>query len=166
VEITEGLQESFPSWVRYPDYIDVASPAAGANASFSVGGQNYLRVLAATATLTTDANAANRFLSLDYINARGVTYVRNAAGLVVTASTTNQAFHWNIDRGVAEWAANTPVLAPLLSLFLDPGMTVQFTVDNKQVGDQLSAIRLVVEKIQTGPEGYPLGPAPYGPLAR
>lgn len=151
--VAEGLVSDFGDQSRFLDTIDVTSPSAGANATVTVPGDYGIRVLAATATLTTSATVANRFLSLDYISGRGVTYVRNGAGLVVTASTTNQAFHWNVARTVAEWAANTPVFVPLFGYFLQPGWVVQFTVDNIQAADQLSAIRLVVERYLTGRPG-------------
>jgi hypothetical protein len=155
--LTEGLVGGFGWGLAYQDFLDVATPAAGANAPVKIGGENRVRVVAALATLTTDANAANRFLSLDFIDARGVTRIRNGAGLVVTANTSAQAFVWERSRTVGEWAANTPVFLALSSLFLEPGFTVQFTVDNKQVGDTLTALTLVLERFPTGPKGYPEG---------
>lgn len=134
-------------WV---DYIDVAQPAAGANKSVGVPGEYGLRVLAARATLATDANVANRLLSLDFVTANGVTRVRNCAAVVWTANTSAQAFVWNHAWHVSEWATNTPVLIPLLGLLLPPTWLVQFTVDSIQAGDQLSALSLVVEKVPTG----------------
>jgi hypothetical protein len=129
------------------DWFSVASPAAGANASFTVGGRNVqgLRVLAALATVTLDANAANRLVSLDYIDARSVTRVRNANVSVWTASTSNQVFQWDQAHAASEWNTNTPVFVPLVDVILTPGWLVQLTVDNKQAGDQISAISFVVE---------------------
>jgi hypothetical protein len=129
------------------DWFSVASPAAGANASFTVGGRNVqgLRVLAALATVTLDANAANRLVSLDYIDARSVTRVRNANTGVWTASTSNQVFQWDQAHATSEWNTNTPVFVPLVDVILTPGWLVQLTVDNKQAGDQISAISFVVE---------------------
>lgn len=135
------------AWI---DYVDVAQPAAGANKSFTVPGEFGVRVLAARATLTTDANAANRLMSLDFVSANSVTRVRNCAGVVWTANTTAQTFVWNCAWAVSEWAANTPVLIPVNELLLPPGWLVQFTVDNKQVGDQLASLSLVVLKVPTG----------------
>ncbi len=108
-------------------------------------------------TIATDANVANRFVSLDYINARGTTYCRNAAGVVLTASTSGQVFEWNAGRTVAEWAAGTPVLAPLFMSFLQAAFQVQITIDNIQVGDTITGIHLWLEKWPTGPRGYPEG---------
>jgi hypothetical protein len=118
-------------WV---DYIDVTQPAAGANAAIVVPGEYGLRVLAARATLTTDANAANRLVSLDFI----------------TANTTNQRYEWNSAWAVSEHAANAATILPVFGLLLPPTWLVQFTVDNKQVGDQLAGLSLVVEKVPTG----------------
>jgi hypothetical protein len=129
------------------DWFSVTSPAAGANASFTVGGRNVqgLRVLAALTTITTDANVANRLLSLDYIDARAVTRVRNAATVLITASTTALVVQWDQAHNVSEWNTGTPVFVPLADVILTPGWTVQLTVDNKQATDQISAISFVVE---------------------
>jgi hypothetical protein len=129
------------------DWFSVANPAAGALASFTVGGRNVqgLRVLAALATLTTDANAANRLLSLDYIDARAVTRVRNANTGVWTANTAAQVFQWDQAHAVSEWNTDAPVFVPLVDVILTPGWKVQLTVDSVQAGDQLSAVSFVVE---------------------
>ncbi len=156
-DVTTGLLQPFGWGLGYPDWIDPASPAAGANFVHTVGGSHYERLIAATATVTTDANVANRFVSLDYMNARGVTYARNGAGLVLTASTSATVFQWNSARTVAEWAAGTPVLVPLMLAFCPPGFMWQITLDNIQVGDAITAVHLWVEKWPTGPRGYPQG---------
>lgn len=155
--VTAGLVESFGYGLAYPDWLDPASPAAGAALSVSVDGFWNLRVVAATCSITTDANVANRLVSLDFVNARGITYARNAASVLVTASTTGQVFWWALDRTVAEWNTGTPVFVPVLNAFLPPGFSVKFAVDSIQAGDQLSAVHLWVEKYPTGARGYPVG---------
>ena len=154
---TAGLLEPFSEGFGYQDTLDPANPGANTNLAIVVGGENWVRVLDAIATITTDANVANRFVSLDFINPRGVTYIRNAAGLVVTASTTNQVFQWNEQRTDAQWAANTPVLAPVSSIFLPPNSTIQITIDSKQAGDTITNAHFVIERYPTGPRGMPSG---------
>lgn len=152
--LAEGLLEPFAYGEGFVDYILGDAPAAGANFSLPfLDGRWDVRILSCIVTLDTDANAANRLLSLDYI-VRGVTFVRNAASVVWTASTVAQVFMFKINQAVAEWNTNTPCFVPLLDLFLNPGMTAQITVDNKQVGDTLTSIRFVVEKFPTGRRGY------------
>lgn len=155
--VTAGLLEAFSYGLGYQDFIPLANPAAGANQSFTVDSRNWLRVLGARATLTTDANAANRLLSLDYITGRTQTYLRNQPPVVITAGTTNQAFEWKEQLTGSEWNTNTPVHTPVSSIFLAPGTVIQFTVTNVQVGDQLSGLSLTVERFDTGPSGYPVG---------
>jgi hypothetical protein len=145
-----------------PEYVTVATPAAATAASYTVPGSFACRVIGARLSITTDANAANRFVSLDYIDSRGVTRLQNGAGLVVTANTTAQVFNWDCNRTVAEWATNTPVFAPLAPLFLYPGWSVKFNYTNPQAADAISSLSLWVEQFQTGPRGYVLGVAPDG----
>lgn len=154
---TAGLLWRLGYRVGYPDWIIPDTPAAGANGTFKVPGDYVMRILAARVQLDTDANAANRLLTLDYLNARGQTFAVNGAGVVVTASTVAQKFEWSVNRGVAEWAANTPVFVPVLDAMLYPGTTVQFTLLNKQATDTLTNLSLYVEKFETGEMGYELG---------
>lgn len=130
------------------DFVDLPAPAAGALSQTLVVRDRALRVLAATATLTTDANAANRLVSLDYLKQGGATYVRNFAGLVVTANTTALRFVWNSAWHVSEWATNTPVIIPVLSMQVPPGIAIRFTVDNVQVGDTLTGLTLTVARLE------------------
>jgi hypothetical protein len=159
-ETTLGLLLPFTYGKGNPEYVNVATPAAGATASYTVDGKFAVRVLAARLSITTDANAANRLVTLDYIDERNNTRLRNGAGLVVTANTSAQTFEFDAHRGVAEWAANTPVFSPLAPFFLYPGFSVKFNVTNIQVGDAISALSLWLEQFQTGPRGYVLGVAP------
>ena len=165
MDTTAGLLYGLGYGAGSTSVVSVASPAAGANATYKIEGGRAARLLSARASLTTDASVANRFLSVDYINGRDQTYCRNAAGVVVTASTTGQTFEWNAARTVAEWAENTPVFAPLLPAFLMPGDYVQFTMDNKQATDQLSGLVLYLEVYEIGDHGYELGAVPELTLA-
>lgn len=154
---TAGILEPFGYGAGFQDWIAVASPAAGASQSVTVGGENYIRVIAARASLTTDGNVANRVLTLDYINARGTTYVQNGASVLVTASTTAQVFEWDRNRSVAEWNTGTPVWAPLLDEVLAPGFVIKFNVAAIQTGDTLTGLTLWVERFPSGPRGYAQG---------
>lgn len=143
-----GFVAPFTSERGYPDFFSPASPAAGANYSFTVGSFNvdFLRVVAVMATLTTDANVANRLFAVDYISGATSTRVRSAATVLITASTSATVFQWDTAHTLSEWNTGTPVFVPLADVILTPGWTVQLTVDNKQVGDTITAISVVVEK--------------------
>lgn len=143
-----------------PEYVSVATPAAASNASFTVDGKFAIRVIAARLSITTDANAANREVTLDFIDARGVTRARNGGGTVVTANTTAALFDWNYQLGTATSVTNGSRFLPLAPLFLYPGFVVTFAVSNKQAADQISGLSLWIEQFPTGPRGYVLGVGP------
>lgn len=131
------------------DFFSPAAPAAGANYSFTVGSKNVkaLRLVSVIATLTTDANAANRFFAVDYITSRSTTVLRSAPTVLITASTSATVFQWDTAHTVSEWNTGTMVFAPLANPWLTPGWTVQLTVDNKQVGDTITAITFCTENV-------------------
>lgn len=143
--------------MSYADWLTVTTPAAGAAATYTVPGQFAARLLAARLTITTDANVANRFVSLDYIDAKGTTRLRNAIAKVFAANTTAQAFEWSAQRTTGEWVANAPVLAPLAPWWLPPGFTVKFAVDAIQATDQISGLSLWIETMRGTWKETPVG---------
>jgi hypothetical protein len=156
MSVTEGIVGPFSVGLAYQDWLDVATPAAGAQASFTVPGDYSMRVIAARAQITTDANAANRIVTLDFANARSSVYHSNGAGKLITANTTAQAIWWSRNRSVSETVAGAPIWCPLLDEIMPPGFTITWAVAAIQATDQLSQLRLWVEKFPTGSRGYPM----------
>jgi hypothetical protein len=128
------------------DVITPPDPAAGANITVALGGQRFAIVRSVIVTLTTDANVANRFLSVDYKWGTRFTLMRNAATVLVTASTTNQVFQFDNQHTVSEWNTGTMVFAPLSPIPLFAGVGVSLTVDSIQATDQLSSCKILIER--------------------
>lgn len=137
----------------YQEWFPGAQPAAGANYTLSIPGQFATRLLAVTFRLVCDANAANRVVTVDYLDGAGNTYASAGAAAVITAGQT-QDYFGSLDHGTSEWNTNTPVFFPLIDALLMPGRQLQITVANKQAGDQLSRIFKIWERYPTGPRGY------------
>ena len=136
-------------------FTDGASiPAAGAEFSFVCGDYDFWRLIAIYFEITTDANAANRLVTVQYPQRGGLSPVKDGAGLVITANTTSQQFSGSLTRGVAEWATNTPVFFPLSGLWLEAGRVVKIDVDNIQAGDQLANILLTFDRVAVDPARY------------
>jgi hypothetical protein len=157
VQVTTGLLAPFGWGLGYPDWVDVPQPAAGANASFTVDGSNYVRVIAARARLTTSVTVANRFVTLDYVDARAVVRASSGASVAVPASQTNQQHDWHYNRGAGSSGAGATTVSPLLFTFLPPGFVIRFTVANIDGTDQLSSLSLYLERFPTGVRGEPTG---------
>jgi hypothetical protein len=143
-----GFTAPFTREQGYTDFFTPASPAAGANYSFTIGSLSvdYARIVAVKATLATDANAADRLFSVDYRSGRAGTMIRNAATVLITANQAATVFQWDHAHSVSEWQTGTPVFAPLVDIVLTPGWTVQLTVDSIQATDAITAIAVTLEK--------------------
>jgi hypothetical protein len=89
-------------------------------------------------------------VTLDYTDPDGNVWVRNAAGLVLTANTVAQLFDFNAQRTVAEWATGTDVLAPLSDFFIPGGWQIRVTIGGIKAGDAITAGKLYAEKWITG----------------
>jgi hypothetical protein len=137
------------------------SPAAGAGFVFGADGRGARRLLSLVFTLTTDANAANRLVTVEYVGRNNLTYAVAEVTATQAASLTNR-YVFAIGYGTDSFAAGTDGLAPLPSLFLMPGDQLKIIVANIQVGDQLSAIAGAIERFPLDGEGLPSNPAHGG----
>lgn len=128
----------------------VAAPAAGAEFTISAPGQGLWRVVSLAFRLVTDANVANRAVSL--VASDGTTTVWRASASAVQAAGVT------IDHGVyagssaALLTGSVAVFAlPSDGLLLLPGWSLRSVTGNIQAGDQYSAIGALVEEFPNGP---------------
>ena len=144
------------SWGRsFQDIEKEAQPAAGASFSMALPSKYTHRLVACVFTLTTDANAANRYVTVESVLGDTSLFCVGAAAVTIPASTSAQRYVGSITRGVAEWATGTDILFPLTPIFLEVGTTLKINVANIQVGDQLSKIRLGFDLFPTNPDYLP-----------
>lgn len=108
------------------------------------------RVKSCVFTLTTDSNAANRYVTLETAFGDGITNWVNAASVTVSANST-QRFVGSSDRTIAEWNTNTDVLFPIDKAFIRDGTTLKINVQNVQVGDTLTKIYFIFDRFETNP---------------
>jgi len=129
------------------DLSRIPNPAAGANATYVFEQARAVRLLAARATVTTDANAANRIVSLDFLPAGAFVALRNLPAVAITASTTGQQVEWGTQYGQWDVNTNTPLVVPLTDEWMPGPLAVRFTLDNIQAGDTLTALSIVAQVI-------------------
>jgi hypothetical protein len=121
------------------------TPSAGANFSLTSPGRLGWRLLAVTFRLVTDANVADRAVTVDYDDGNGKLFSRNGFGAVVQASTTED-FAFQANMGQAAWNTAGQAFCPLLPVEFQGGQKVQINVANIQVTDALSRIVLAFER--------------------
>jgi hypothetical protein len=136
--------------------LDPAAPAAGASFTTVLNRYDRHRLVACLFTLTTDANAANRYVTVEYKRGGQTSFVADGAAVVVTANTVAQRYVGALNRGVAEWAAGTDIFFPLSGLWLESGSAISINVAGIQVGDTLTSIELTYDRFlipaQTPPD--------------
>lgn len=136
--------------------LDGVAPIAGASFSLQFKSYDRHRLVGIVFQLDTDANAANRYVTVEYLIGGANSMMADAAGLVVTASTVAQRFVGQLGRSVGEWAAGTDIFFPLSGLWLETGLVVKINVANIQAGDTLTNIRLTFDRFlaasQTPPD--------------
>jgi hypothetical protein len=140
------LGQPFSEGGSFQSVVPGTPPGANTNFVLTLDSRWVWRIIGCVFTLTTDANVANRYVTLEYAQNDGVSNTVNAAGVLVLAGST-QRFAGSMYRGVAEWNTGSDVLFPLLPVWLYGGSTVSILVANKQVGDTLTVIRFVVDRV-------------------
>lgn len=120
--------------------MEIPDPAAGAERTFVLQ-QNYKNeLLGLSFTLTNDANAANRYVWIEYV-INTITFVAAGAIIPLTANAAVTYFcHPTATFTLAALGNFCPI--PIMPfIHFDESDQVVIHVDNIQVGDQLSNIR-------------------------
>jgi len=163
VEGTAGLLSSFSYGRGFTERVAGTAPAAGQPFTFAMDGRYNTRPVAVLAQLVTAAGAANRWPELRALDADGTVWNRWGGAPFITASLTVQLV-WQLGRGddgfTIAGADSTPYYMPLTDVWLEGSDQLRIFVGNMQAGDALTAPRLVLERFETGPRGYPEGRVP------
>lgn len=121
-----------------------ANPAAATDFSYLVPAYRQVELVAANFTLTTDANAADRYVSI-LITKAGQSKVKALTAIAHTASKAIRYSFAYTGAGVIDMSAAGQIQVPLFRRFRAlPGDTINIIASAKQVGDQFSSIFLTV----------------------
>ena len=144
-----------PYGAAIPQIIEGTAPGANTNFALSLDSRFVWRFVGVKFSLTTDANAANRIVTFDYADGNGTVFMRNGAGVIVTASTTALVFQGKAHQGTSDFTSSgsdlSTIFFPIEPVYLVGSQQVQINVVNKQAGDTLTAIRLFAEQYTNRP---------------
>lgn len=151
-----------PPLQRYglPEYVRRPNPAVATAFTEPLGGDYFVRLLTMFCRIVADGNAANRDVSLEYLDNSGNVYATYASGTAVTAGQTRDMY-WSVWQSSIATVGTATHLMPLGALLLPPTHTIRVNVSNVQVGDQLSRIAFNWERFYT--KGAPGNYGPDGP---
>lgn len=135
-----------------PDHLLVPNPAVATGAVFKLDSRWWWRIRAARFLLATDVNVVARFVTVDYCDMDGTAWIRNPALAVQPASIAAQEYDFANRPFPVSGIAGVPQFPGLLDVLIPPGWQVQINVSNMQAADQLSAIKLYVDKLLTKDE--------------
>lgn len=116
---------------------EVSAPAAGANRSFAIPGAGQVELVLLSFSLTTDANVANRIVTLELITGGKTIRLGSSAFPHVASSTYHYIGHQNPVTNAAGNVQDLMIPLPSLRLY-DPSATMNIIVNNKQAADQIS----------------------------
>jgi hypothetical protein len=151
-----GLTNGFSHGRGFTAPVSVATPAAGADWSYTITGSYWIRLAALSFQFVSSSATANRVPTLQILDEGGVILAAIPPAAAQTASHTyTYTFLPNV--GVVGSIDANVAVAPLPSFFLRPGYKVVTVTSAIDTGDQYSNIRMIAEQIDTGPAGYPIG---------
>lgn len=152
--------DSPPLW-RYglPELKAHASPAAGADFSYSLPGDYFVRLIAVYCKFVADANAASREVVLSFEDAGGNRYA--LAGINTTVTASNTAYYaFGAFQPEAVATVDSTALVPLPAIILAPTQVFKLHVVNIQATDALTQIRTIWERFYTADQPPRNGPRP------
>lgn len=134
----------------------VASPAAGADWTYTVPGGYWQRLLGGSARLVTSAVVATRQAWIQYTDGTNVLTASSTTGGMTAGATWKLFISGGPVAGNGVATANFELLA-LPGIWLQPGYTIGTVTNLIDVGDQWSSIVLWVESWDYGSYGQPVG---------
>lgn len=139
-----------PGLLRYglPDVFFAASPAAGADFSYAVGGQHFHRIIAVHCKLVASATVASREVVVSYETQDGKRFGLAGINTTVTASQTAY-YEFSAFQPEAVATVDSSALVPLPPIILAPTQVMKIHVVNIDTTDALSEIRIVREMFYT-----------------
>lgn len=143
-----------PPLERYglPEYVQGASPAAGADFVQALGGNYHVRLVSLFCRLVTSAVVAAREVVVEYRDAEDNRFALFGAPVTVSAlDTVDYAF--SVFQPRAEWSVDDSIIVPLGPVLLPPTYDFRVHVVNMDATDQLSRVRFVWERFYTSPTG-------------
>ena len=149
-----SLTQPYGNEYGFQTVIVGANPGAGQNFVQTVDSRWVWRLVSCVFTLTTDANVANRYVTVEYAQDAAAPYCVNAPAVTFTASGTAR-YAGKINQTVGEWNTGTDALFSLAPVFIWGGNTITVRVGNIQVGDTLTLLRFVFERYPTDPYTVP-----------
>ena len=166
-QYTYGLTRTVGHGHAFTQRLAVAKPAAGVGFTIPPDSR-YWRVFDLIAfQLVTGSNAANRQVTLQYLDGEGVAIATLPAASVQTASLTYQ-YTWSTEFSNFNTVVGLAVTGPLPYTILPPGFSAAVAIGAVDAADQVSNIRVMSEQFVTGDEGYVVGTVDVedDPLAR
>lgn len=124
------------------------APGAAADYAVTMEGRYLTRLEAVFCRLTTDGNAANREVVLEYRDGEALRFALFGAAVVVTASDTVD-YSFVAERTESAWPVDDSILVPIVPLPLLPTESFRLHIVNVQAGDTLTRIRYTWERFYT-----------------
>lgn len=132
----------------FRERIKGVAPAANTDYAVTMEGRYVTLLESIFCRLTTDGNAANREVVLEYRDAETLRFALFGAGVVVTASSTYD-YSFVAGRQESAWPVDTSILVPTVTMPLLPGESFRLHLVNGQAGDTLTLIRYTWERFLT-----------------
>lgn len=155
-EVSLGLTLPFSHGRVLPSIPAVDSPAAGAGLTITISPKYWERAMSLSFRLVTDANAANRQVTLSLVDEDGVLLDAVIPNGTQAASLTND-YVFSINQTTQNSRVAGVFLSPLFQQFIRPQWQLVVGITTVQVGDQVSNVRWNRDRFITGPGGYEIG---------
>jgi hypothetical protein len=130
---------------------------AGAGYTLTLQQYDRWRLVGFRGLLTTDANAANRFVTVEYLDGQGIAIAEDGSPTAITASQTGVQLRGALTYGAPAGTIATGLWFSLSGLWRPMASQIKIVIAGVQVGDLLSALRFTFDRTLVPDDGsYPV----------
>lgn len=146
-----------------PELSKIADPAVATGFDYTVGVNYYERPIAFAFVLTTDANAANRQVTVQLLTpALHVIAAIPIASVQAASLVYTYTFMAQLSSATAVQALT--VMSPLFNWIIPSSYIIRVGIGSAQVGDQITQAHIYRDRFSTDPKDYERGGLDFDPV--
>lgn len=153
---TFGLVHDYRYGPAFTEIVALPFPALQGSVAYNITGLYVERIRAVTFQMSTDDTDVDRWPNVQWVTGMGLVYGLATVTAAIPASSS-LTLSFALGQPPAGDATGFRVVAPLPSLFMQPGDQLDISSDFEGDDDAVSGLAIVTEKFSTANRDFPPG---------
>ena len=155
-DLLHGLTSEFAYGKAFSEVLSPATPAVATGFTATISSRYWERLQGVSFVLTSDSNAANRYVLLTVKDGSGAVLDAVPPAAVQVASKA-YTYTYRPYAAAVNDTNNLVNVQDCPRIFLQPAFQIVVTIGAVQAGDQITNIRLYMERYDTSADGFYTG---------